>query len=183
MGSFLAFLDQVDLSSTATLCDVGGASGILSVLAAQRHPHLRAITFDLPGVQPVAERTITAMGLPDRVSAVSGDFFVDPLPAADVIVMGNILHDWDDEQKQTLIAKAYAALTDGGRLVAIENVLDDDRRTNALGLLTSLNMLIETRGGCQFTGAQFDQWSRAAGFGRTEVIPLTGQSSAAVAYK
>jgi predicted O-methyltransferase YrrM len=182
-GNFLALLDRIDLSSAATLCDLGGASGILCALAAQRHPHLRAITFDLPSVIPIAKRTLAAMNVDQRVTPIGGDFFVDELPSADVVVMGNVLHDWDNDHKQTLIRKAYASLTDGGRLIAIENVIDDARRTNTFGLLMSLNMLIETSGGSDYTGAQFDEWCLTAGFTRTEIVPLAGPTSAAIAYK
>jgi hypothetical protein len=120
-----------------------------------------------------------------RIEAVSGDFFADTFPAADVIVMGNILHDWNEERKRALIAKAYAALPKGGVLIAIENVIDDERRQNAFGLLMSLNMLIEfgAEGGFDYTGAQYDAWCRGAGFARTEVVPLMGPTSAAIAYK
>ena len=182
-GNFLALLNRVDLSSVATLCDVGGANGILSALAAQRHPHLRAITFDLPPVEPIAKRTLVAMGVDDRVTPIGGDFFVDDLPTSDVIVMGNILHDWDSDQKQALINKAYRSLNNDGRLIVIENIIDNARRHNSFGLLMSLNMLIETPGGSDYTGAQYDQWCREAGFGRTEIVPLVGPTSAAVAYK
>ncbi len=183
MGSFLALLDRVDLSSAATLCDLGGASGVLCGLAAQRYPKLRAITFDLPPVEPIAKRTLVAMGVEDRVTTVGGDFFVDDLPSADVVVMGNVLHDWDEDHKRTLIAKAFTALSEGGRLIAIESVIDDARRENAFGLLMSLNMLIETQGGADYTAGQYDQWCRAAGFTRTEIVPLAGPVSAAIAYK
>jgi precorrin-6B methylase 2 len=183
MGSFVALLDKVDLSSVDTLCDVGGASGILCALAAQRHPQLRAVTFDLPPVEPIARRTIAAMNVSEQVTAVSGDFFVDDLPHSDVIVMGNVLHGWDDNHKQILIGKAYASLNSGGRLIAIENVIDDARRTNTFGLLMSLNMLIETAGGADYTPTQFDQWCHHAGFARTELVPLAGPVSAAIAHK
>ena len=183
MGNFLDLLDKVDLSSATTLCDVGGASGILSALAVQRYPRLRAITFDLPSVEPIAKRTIAAMSVGERVTTVGGNFFDDELPQADVFVMGNVLHDWDNEQKQALISKACASLNSGGRLIAIENVIDDARRENTFGLLMSLNMLIETPGGSDYTGAQFDMWCLGAGFTRTEIVPLAGPASAAIAYK
>jgi precorrin-6B methylase 2 len=182
MGSFLALVDRVDLSSTATLVDIGGASGILSALAAQRHRHLRAITFDLPAVEPIAKRTLVAMGVHDRVTTVSGDFFVDEWPSCDVVVLGNILHDWNSDQKQLLIDKAYGSLNRGGRLIAIENVIDDTRRHNTFALLMSLNMLIETAGGVDYTATQFNAWCRHAGFTHTEIIPLAGPTSAAIAH-
>ena len=183
MGNFLALLDQIDLSSAATLCDLGGANGVLSALAVKRHPHLTAITFDLPPVEPIAKRTLTAMGVDDQVTAVSGDFFVDDLPRSDVFVMGNILHDWNIDQKQALINKAHQSLNNGGRLIAIENVIDDTRRHNSFGLLMSLNMLIETPGGSDYTQTQFDQWCRKAGFTHTDIVPLAGPTSAAIAHK
>jgi hypothetical protein len=162
---------------------VGGANGTLSAIAVQRYPELRAISFDLPAVVPVAQRHLKAMGVDDRVTVAPGDFFADDIPKADVITMGNILHDWNEDEKRMLIGKAHAALPEGGRFIAIENVIDDDRRANAFGLLMSLNMLIETPGGFDYTHAQFDAWCRGAGFARTELVPLAGPTSAAVAYK
>jgi hypothetical protein len=183
LGSFMALFDTVDFSSAETLCDIGGANGTLCALGAQRHPHLQLISFDLPSVQPISERHLQALGVADRVTAVAGDFFADDLPGADVITMGNILHDWDEDQKRVLISKAHAALRAGGRFIAIENVIDDARRENLFGLLMSLNMLIEVPGGFDYTGAQFDAWCREVGFARTEIVPLAGPTSAAIAYK
>jgi precorrin-6B methylase 2 len=183
LGPLMALVQCIDLSSASVLCDVGGANGTLSAIAVQHFPNLRAISFDLAPVIPVAQRHLKAMGVDDRVTTLAGDFFADDLPKADVITMGNILHDWNEDQKRTLIGKAYAALPDGGRFIAIENLIDDERRANTFGLLMSLNMLIETPGGFDYTPAQFDGWCRAAGFTRTEVVPLAGPTSAAVAYK
>lgn len=182
MGNFLALLEHVDFTAVTSMCDVGGGNGTFCGLAVQQHPHLTASVFDLPPVVPVAQRHLAAMGAGDRVQVVAGDFFAEDLPNADVIVMGNILHDWDEAQKRTLIAKAHKALNDGGRLIAIENVIDDDRRKNTFGLLMSLNMLIELPGGFDYTGAQFNAWCLEAGFARTEVVPLAGPSSAAIAF-
>jgi hypothetical protein len=183
LGNFVDLLDNVDLSSAGSLCDVGGANGTFVGLAAKRHPQLKPTLFELPVVTEVAARNLAAMGVDDRVEVVGGDFFVDDLPPADVIVMGNILHDWDEDQKKFLIAKAYDALNAGGRFIAVEAIIDDERRANALGLMMSLNMLIETRGGFDYTGSQFGGWAAEAGFNRVEIVPLTGPSSAAIAYK
>jgi len=127
-------------------------------------------------------RKIAASGL-DRVEFRRGDFMTDELPRADIITMGNILHDWGTATKEMLIAKAYAALPTGGTFIAIENIIDDARRENAFGLLMSLNMLIETAEGYDHTFAQFEGWCRKAGFRSTERIPLARPASAAVAYK
>jgi hypothetical protein len=182
-GNFRAFAERFDFSRYRTLCDVGGATGQLSVFVAERHPHMRCVSADMPEVTRIAERKVAAAGLADRVTVRPLDFFADPLPAADVITMGMILHDWNLEKKKQLIGKAYAALPAGGAFVVIENLIDDDRRANAFGLMMSLNMLIEFGEAFDFTGADFAGWCREAGFRRTEVIPLGGPASAGVAYK
>ena len=140
-------------------------------------------TSDLPAVVPIARKTIGAQGLSERVTAAPLDFFREPFPKADVITMGMILHDWNLEKKMQLIQAAYDALPSGGAVVAIENIIDDERRSNAFGLMTSLNMLIEFGEAFDFTGRDFDGWCQKIGFRRTEVIPLRGPASAAVAYK
>ena len=183
LGAFSALCDTLDLGDRSRFCDVGGANGTLAAMVAAANPHLTGVTFDLPPVAPIAQANLARHGVADRVEVAIGDFFVDDFPPADVYFMGNILHDWDEAQKRLLIEKAYAGLTPGGVLVAIENVIDDERRVNAFGLLMSLNMLIELPGGFDYTGAQFDGWAKAAGFARTEVRPLAGPSSAAIAYK
>jgi precorrin-6B methylase 2 len=183
LGAQKALAAKVDFKAAKTLCDVGGANGSLSITVAKAHPHLSCMSFDLPVVAPVARRHVEAMDAAGRVKILSGDFFKDPLPTADVIVMGNVLHDWDESQKQMLVQKAFDALPAGGRFIAIENIIDDERRKNTFGLLMSLNMLIEVPGGFDYTGVQFDAWAKAAGFTHSEVIPLAGPTSAAIAYK
>ena len=182
-GNFQAFANTFDFARYKTLCDIGGATGQLSVLVAKAHPHMRCVSADLPAATAIAARKIAASGVGDRVSAQPLDFFADPLPKADVITMGMILHDWNLEKKLSLIRAAYDALPPGGALVAIENVIDDARRENAFGLMMSLNMLIEFGDAFDFTGADFRKWCTAAGFRSTEVIHLAGPASAAVAYK
>lgn len=182
-GNFAALAEKFDFSKYATLCDVGGATGLLSCLVAKRHSDIRCVSFDLPAVEPIARRHIAADGLSDRVATASGDFFAAPLPKADVITMGMILHDWNLEKKKQLIRAVYEALPPGGAFVAVENLIDDARRENTFGLLMSLNMLIEFGDAFDFTGADFAGWCREAGFKKTEVLHLAGPCSAAVAYK
>ena len=181
--NFEAFAAKFDFSKFASLCDVGGATGLLSTEVAKRHPHLKCTSFDLPPVAPIARKHIAAAGLAERVFTASGDFFKDPLPKADVITMGMILHDWNLEKKKHLIRAAYDALPEGGALVTIEALIDDARRENVFGLLMSLNMLIEFGDAFDYSGADFRQWCSEAGFQRFEVIHLAGPSSAAIAYK
>jgi predicted O-methyltransferase YrrM len=182
-GPFMALAEKFEFSKYETLCDVGGATGQLSIIVADRHPNIGCTTFDLPAVEPIAKRTIEAAGLSDRIAAVSGDFFTDPLPKADVITMGLILHDWNLENKKHLVKAAYDALPEGGAYIVIENLIDDARRENAFGLLMSLNMLIEFGDAFDYTGADFDRLCKEAGFKKTEVLPLAGPTSAGIAYK
>ncbi len=183
LGNFHALAETFDFSPYTTVCDVGGATGQLSLILAGRHAHLRCTTFDLPVVAPIAEKTIANAGLAGRVTAASGDFLVDALPRADVITMGMILHDWNLERKLQLIRSAYDALPDGGALIVIENLIDDARRDNAFGLMMSLNMLIEFGDAFDFTGADFSGWCREIGFRKTVIVPLAGPASAGIAYK
>ena len=181
--NFEALAEKFDFSRYKTLCDIGGATGLLCIETAKKHPHLKCISFDLPPVEPVAKKSIAAAGLSGRVGTASGDFFKDPLPKADVITMGMILHDWNLEKKMHLIRAAYDALPPGGALVAVEALIDDARRENVQGLLMSLNMLIEFGDAFDYSGADFKKWCGEAGFKCFEIIHLAGPSSAAVAYK
>ncbi len=182
-GSFMAFATGFDFSAYSTLCDIGGAGGQLSAQVVTHNPHMKCISFDLPPVGPIALENVSKMGVADKVEIKSGDFFKDSFPEVDVITMGNILHDWGTADKQMLIDKAYTALPDGGALVVIENIIDNDRRENAFGLMMSLNMLIETAEGFDFTAADFEQWANNAGFSETSQFRLAGPTSAVIAIK
>ena len=181
--NFEAFAEKFNFSPFKILCDIGGATGLLATEVAKRHPHMRCISFDLPVVGPIARKHIAAAGLSDRVWTASGDFFKDPLPKADLITMGMILHDWNMERKKQLIRAAYDALPPGGALVVIEALIDDARQENVFGLLMSLNMLIEFGDAFDYSAADFQKWCSEIGFKRFEKLHLAGPSSAAVAYK
>ena len=182
-ANFEAFARKFDFSPYRTMADIGGATGQLSCIVARENPHLRCRSLDLAVVKPIADRRIAETGLLGQVTAGEVDFLVDDFPKSDLITMGMILHDWNLEKKKMLIAKAYAALPEGGAFVAIENIIDDERRHNAFGLMMSLNMLIEFGDAFDFTGSDFARWCLEAGFRRIEVMPLQGPASAAVAYK
>lgn len=183
IGNFVALAQSFDFSKYRTFLDVGGSAGILSIMVARHQPHMTCTTFDLPPIKPVAEETIQKFGLADRVAAAAGDFFTEGFPKADVITMGNILHDWNEDVKLMLMRKAYDALPDGGAFVAIESVIDNERRQNVFGMMMSLNMLIENTDGFDYSFADFDGWAKQAGFKTTAAIPLTGPTSAVIAYK
>lgn len=183
IGNFINFAQKFDFSRYKTLTDIGGSAGLLALMVAKHNPHMQCISVDLPAVEPIANETIDRYQLGDRVKAQSGDFFSDSFPKADVITMGNILHDWDQEKKLLLMQKAYEALEDGGAFIAIESIIDDERKQNVFGLMMSLNMLIETGTGFDYTFADFNRWAKKIGYSSTSIIQLAGPSSAAIAYK
>jgi SAM-dependent methyltransferase len=170
--NFEALAEKFDFSRYHTLCDVGGATGLLCIEVAKKHPQIECISFDLPPVEPVARKHIAAAKLNDRIRIASGDFFQDPLPKADVVTMGMILHDWNLERKMQLIRAAYDALQPGGAFIVVEALIDDARRDNVFGMLMSLNMLIEFGEAFDYSAADFEKWCREVGFKRFEVIHL-----------
>ena len=166
-----------------TLMDIGGAQGCASVQAALAHKHLTGGEFDLPPVGPIYEDYVRSFGLEQRLKFTPGDFFKDALPSADVLMMGHILHDWNLDEKLMLLSKAHQALPKGGALIVYDAIIDDERKKNAGGLLMSLNMLIETPGGFDYTGADCVSWMKKTGFRNMSVHPLAGPESMVVGVK
>jgi len=182
-GTVAAIAEKFPWAEYRTFADVGTAQGGLPVQVALAHPHLTGIGFDLPVIGPIFDEYVRSHDLSNRLRFQAGDFFQDALPSADVIVMGHILHDWDVDQKRHLIAKVFDALPKRGAFIAFEAIIDDQRRENAFGLLMSLNMLIETQGGFDYTGADCAGWMRDAGFRETRVEHLVGPDSMVIGIK
>jgi hypothetical protein len=166
-----------------TVADAGTAQGDLLVQVALANPHVSGIGFDLPQVAPIFEEYTAYHGLSSRVKFHPGSFFKDELPKADVVVMGHILHDWNVQEKKLLLRKAFEAIPLGGALIVYESIIDDDRRANAFGLLMSLNMLIETPGGFEYTAADCMRWMKGVGFREARVERLVGPDSMVVGIK
>lgn len=182
-GANMAIAAKFPWADYRTVVDAGPAQGDLLVQVALKNQHLLGIGFDLPEVGPVFEEYVEGHGLSSRVQFQPGSFFSDPLPHAEVIMMGHILHDWNLEEKRMLISKAYDALPEGGALLVYDSIIDDDRRKNVFGLLMSLNMLIETPGGFDYTGADCMGWMKDSGFRETRVEHLVGPDSMVVGIK
>ena len=182
-GANMTIARALPWANHKTFVDVGTAQGDLAVQIALANPHLRGVGYDLPAVAPIFEEYAAAMGVADRVTFQPGDFFAHDLPKADVILMGHILHDWDLPTKRMLVGKAFDALPVGGAFVVYEAIIDDDRSKNAFGLMMSLNMLIETPGGFDYTGADCAAWMTEAGFSSTRVEHLVGPDSMVVGIK
>lgn len=183
MGSAIAIAEKFPWRDYKTFADIGSAQGCSLVQIGLAHPHLRGVGVDLPAVQPHFEAYVRQHDLSERIRFKAGDFFADPLPQAEVLVMGHVLHDWDLDQKRALIGKAFAALPSGGALIVYDTIIDDDRRQNTFGLLMSLNMLIETPGGADYTAAECAEWMREAGFKSTRAEHLAGPESMVVGIK
>ncbi|MFJ9691395.1 methyltransferase [Kitasatospora sp. NPDC101183] len=166
-----------------TVADLGCSEGALLGQVALRHPHLRGTGHDLPAVRAGFEEYVAGLGLSDRLTFGPMDFFIDAFPTADVLVFAHILHDWDAETKLTLLREAHDALPKGGAVVVLEALIDDERRVNTFGLLQSLNMLIETPGGFDFTAADGRTWLAEAGFRDIRAEHLAGPEGMLVAFK
>ena len=182
-GANMAIAAKFPWRKYNTFVDAGTAQGDLAVQVALANPHLKGTGLDLPVVQPIFEEYAAKNGVRDRLSFAAVDFFSGPLPGADVVMMGHILHDWDLAQKQALVRKAYDAVPAGGAFIVYESIIDDERVKNAFGLLMSLNMLIETPGGFDYTGADCVGWMKEAGFKEAYVEHLVGPDSMVVGIK
>ncbi|MGH9938973.1 MAG: methyltransferase [Blastocatellia bacterium] len=133
--NFQSLADKFDFSRYRTLCGVGGAAGLLSIVLARKYGRLNCVSIDVPAATQIAQRKIITAGLSGRVTARAIDFFAEPLPNADVITMGIILHDWNLDKKIHLVRTAFDALPPGGAFIVIENLIDDARRENVFGLV------------------------------------------------
>ena len=182
-GANVAIAHAFPWKDFRTFVDVGTAQGDLASQIALANPHLQGQGFDLPEVAPIFEAYAEKVGVTDRLRFTPGDFFTQDLPKADVVLMGHILHDWDMPTKKMLVRKAFDAIPTGGAFIVYEAIIDDDRSTNAFGLLMSLNMLIETPGGFDYTGADCAGWMKEAGFSATRVEPLVGPDSMVIGIK
>jgi hypothetical protein len=183
MGAAIAIAKLFPWKRYKTFTDVGGAQGCVSVQVALAHPHLKGGEFDLPPVGPVFHDYVKLFGLENRLTFTSGNFFSDPIPASDVVVMGHILHDWNLQEKLLLLKKVYDALPKGGAVIVYEAIIDDDRSKNAFGLLMSMNMLLETAGGFDYSGADCRDWMKKVGFKKSYVQHLAGPDSMVVGVK
>ncbi|MFC4148496.1 methyltransferase [Micromonospora mangrovi] len=171
MGAELA--EAVDWSGYRSFVDLGGARGNLAAVLVDRHPHLDATCYDLPRTGPIFDEHISRLGRTGRVRFVGGDFFTDPIPQADVIVLGHILHGFDADQSRRLLRRVYQAVRPGGSVLIYDRMIDD-ARSNADRLLSSLHMRLVSRDGGEYRVADCRAWVAAAGFTDGGDRPLLG---------
>ncbi len=182
MGTARALPHRFPWTNYRTFLDVGTSRGNVPVQLALAHDHLTGTGFDLPELAPIFADYVASFGLGNRLRFAAGDFFADPLPRADVLVMGNILADWALYERKLLLERAHAALPDGGALIVYDQLIDDERRDRAASLLASLIMLIETTGGGSYTGADCRSWMAEAGFRNITVQHVAGLDWMVVGY-
>jgi hypothetical protein len=166
-----------------TFVDVGAAQGALPVRLALTHPHLSGASYDLSPVGPIFQEYVASFGLCDRLRFIPGDMNKGPLPAADAISFGHVLHGYSEEKRRELIAKGYAALPPGGALLVYDAMIAEGRRRNTTSFLSSLNIMLETRDGFEATTAQYVGWLREAGFVRIAVRRVLGPTSMVFGFK
>lgn len=194
LRQFLAMMDALnsqvapklarafDWAERTDFVDVGGARGNLSALLIAEHPHLRGHVFDLPHCAPEFDAHMVKLGTGDRIGFTGGNFFEDSLPKGQVLVMGHVLHNWDTEQRIGLIAKAYEAVEPGGALLVYDRMVDEQPK-DLVNLLISLDMLLVTHGGAEYSATDCAAWMKSAGFSRTETKVLSATDTVVIGHK
>lgn len=177
-----ALAENFSWSDYSSVCDFGCAEGVVPMALARAHDHLDVRGFDLPKVEEHFEQMADKQGLSDRVEFHAGDFFEDELPEVDVGILGHILHDWGLEDKKTILERVHDALSEDGALIVYGSLIADDRR-DPFGLLMSLNMLIETPEGFDYTPSQLGEWLDEVGFSDYHTAELPGEAKMVVAEK
>ncbi|MBO0867260.1 MAG: methyltransferase [Micromonosporaceae bacterium] len=193
-NSFLSMMDAVNnqllpgllaaypWSRCHSVADIGGARGNVAARLALAHPQLSATVFDLPEIEPAAQAHLTALGVADRVRYQSGDFFTDPLPTADVLILGHVLHNWAPEERAVLVKKAHDAVRPGGAVLVYDAMLDPEP-TDLDRILVSLNMLLVTVGGSEYTVDDCSGWLAAAGFGDIRATAVGAADTLVIGHK
>ncbi|XP_068429027.1 acetylserotonin O-methyltransferase [Clinocottus analis] len=161
-----------DLSPFNSICDLGGCSGALAKQCTSAYPECTVRIFDLPKVVHTSRKHFVT-GADERISFHEGDFFKDPLPEADLYILARILHDWTDDRCIELLSRVYKACKQGGAVLLVEALLNEDGSGPVTVQLYSLNMLVQTEGR-ERTAAQYAALLAAAGFTGTQ-HRLTGK--------
>lgn len=179
-----ALAEIFDFSDYRTVLDIGGGSGAISIMAALQHSNLRAVLFDIPSACQIAEEFIAQSDLADRITSKGGDMFEDPLPGdADVVILSNILHDWNEDKCQRLLEKSYNYLPQDGAIIINEILLDENKSGPLFAALVSVSMLLWTEGGRQYTGGEISSMLKKSGFSHIEIKPTTGYYSIVIGRK
>jgi len=166
-----ALAQVVDASGCRTLLDVGGGTVIYSIALVQRNPQLRAIVYDRPDVLKVAAELVAQYGVEDRIELVAGDMFVDRLPMnMDLVLLSNVLHDWDVPECRALTRRAAATLSDCGRLL-IHDVFLNDALDGPLPIALYSAALFTLTEGRAYSAAEYRAMLAEAGLCAGSITP------------
>ncbi len=162
-----AVVAAFDLGRFRRLVDLGGGTGHLALAACAHYPQLEAVVFELPAAIASAREYVERSPERDRVTLIAGDFFVGPLPGADLFALCQILHDWGEEKIRMLLRKIWERLPLGGALLIAERLLNEDKTSPTPAVVQSLNMLVCTEGR-ERSLAEYTTLLREAGFAEIE---------------
>ncbi len=182
-GSARAMSQDVGVSGTRRMLDLGGGSGAYSIAFAKAAPELHAEILDLPDVVGIAQRHIADAGLANRITVRPGDMLTADLPAHsyDLVLLSAICHMFSPEDNRVLLARAHAALAPKGRIAIADFIVDRDKASPRSAALFALNMLVATRGGASYSEPEYDSWLRAAGCSAIKRIRMPGPVNLIVA--
>ncbi|WP_433261227.1 methyltransferase [Actinosynnema sp. CS-041913] len=175
--------DAHDWSTARSVVDVGGCRGNVAGHVVRANPGLTGHVFDLPQIEPFFARHVERMGLTGRISFHGGDFFEDDLPHGDVVVMGHVLHNWNESQRARLVAKAHQAVHPGGALLVYDRMLDGHSASPTENLVISLDMLLVSEGGAEYTVDELRRHAESAGFASVTARPLGDHDTLVVCRK
>lgn len=162
--------EKTQLGDAKMLVDVGGGSGIYSIALLQKNPALRAVIVDRPEVLKVAQELASLHGVHDRMAFEAGDMFHGALPKGDMVLLSNILHDWDVPECRVLIQRCTAALPSGGRLL-IHDVFLNDQLDGPLPIALYSAALFCLTEGRAYSAAEYRGWLSEAGLTAGAVTP------------
>lgn len=180
IGAELA--QRVDWSKYSNFADIGGARGNLAARIVIGQPQLRGVCFDRAASEPFFREHIESLGVAGKVTFQAGDFFTDPLPAADVLIFGHVLHDWDPETRKLLIRRAYQALHPGGALIIYDRMINDQLSDPDV-LLLSLTFTLTSAGGSEYRVAECQKWLQDTGFKDITAIPILENHTFILAHR
>jgi len=164
-----AMTDAYDFSGIGVLADIGGGNGSLLTTVLKKHPVMRGLLYDLPGVTERARVNLQSAGLADRCQVVGGSFFESVPSGADAYLMRHIIHDWDDEKSTQILRNVHRAMTKDGRLLVVEGVIEPGN-VPSFGKLLDLTMLT-IPGGKERTEEEYRRLYEAGGFRLTRIVP------------
>lgn len=173
--SVAAIVGAYAFPATGVVVDVGGGHGALITAVLRAYPGLRGVLFDQPHVVEGAASTLEEAGVEERCVRVGGDFFAPPLPAGDVYLLRQIIHDWDDE-RSIAILRHCAEAAPAGKVLVIEALVPPGNEPSPAKFL-DLQMLVMMNGGRQRTEDEYQQLFAAAGLRLTRVVPTNSDFS------